>query len=244
MNIKEIPFEGYEKVVSCDDPESGLKALISVHDTTLGPALGGLRMWPYLSEQEALTDVNRLSQGMTYKSAVAETGLGGGKSVIIGNPKTDKTEALFRAMGKFVETLDGLYTTAEDVGTSVEDIVIVGKETTHVTGLPREMGSSGDPSPFTALGVFLGIKACIERALKTGDFKDVRVAVQGCGNVARFLCAHLAEAGAKLIVSDIVDDKTKLMADKHGAEIVAPEEIYDVEAEVFCPCTLGVNDAR
>ena len=147
MNIKEIPFEGYEKVVSCDDPESGLKALISVHDTTLGPALGGLRMWPYLSEQEALTDVNRLSQGMTYKSAVAETGLGGGKSVIIGNPKTDKTEALFRAMGRFVDSLEGLYTTAEDVGTSVEDIVIVGKETKHVTGLPREMGSSGSWPP-------------------------------------------------------------------------------------------------
>lgn len=244
MNVTEIPCEGYERVVQCDDPVSGLKAIISVHDTTLGPALGGLRMWPYLSVQEAMTDVNRLSQGMTYKSAVAETGLGGGKSVIIGNPKTDKSEALFRAVGRFVDTLQGLYTTAEDVGTSVEDMVIVREETTHVTGLPREMGSSGDPSPFTARGVFLGIKACIEKALGTGDFKGVRVAVQGAGNVARYLCGHLHEAGAQLIVTDIVPEKVQLMADQFQATAVSPEEIYDVDAEVFCPCALGaiIND--
>jgi len=181
---------------------------------------------------------------MTYKSAVAETGLGGGKAVIIGNAKTDKSEALFRAMGKFVATLDGLYTTAEDVGTSVEDMVIVRQETTHVTGLPREMGSSGDPSPYTALGTFLGMRACLEKALSTSDFKDVRIAVQGCGNVARFLIDHLAEAGAKLYVTDIVPEKVQLMIDKHGVESVAPEDIYDVECEVYCPCALGatIND--
>jgi len=172
LKITDIPVEGYERVVRCDDPESGLKAMISVHDTTLGPALGGLRMWSYLSDQEALTDVNRLAQGMTYKSAIAETGLGGGKSVIIGNAKTDKSEALFKAMGRFVGSLNGLYTTAEDVGTTVEDMVIVRSETKHVTGLPREMNSSGDPSPYTALGVFLGMRACIERALSTTDFKE------------------------------------------------------------------------
>jgi len=244
MNITEIPVDGYEKVVQCEDPESGLRALISVPDTTLGPALGGLRMWPYLSDQEALTDVNRLSQGMTYKSAVAETGLGGGKSVIIGNPKTDKSPALFRAMGRFVESLKGLYTTAEDVGTSVEDMVIVREETSHVTGLPREMGSSGDPSPFTALGCFLGIKACVERALGTSEFKGVRVAMQGCGNVARYLAGHLAEAGATLIVTDIVEEKAKMVVDRHGGTAVAPEEIYDQDCEVFCPCALGaiIND--
>ena len=244
MNITEIPVEGYEKVVRCDDPESGLKALISVHDTTLGPALGGMRMWSYLSDQEALTDVNRLAQGMTYKSAVAETGLGGGKSVIIGNAKTEKSEALFLAMGRLVDSLEGKYTTAEDVGTSVEDMVIVRQETKHVTGLPREMGSSGDPSPYTARGVFLGMRACLERALSTSDFKDVRVAVQGCGNVARFLIGHLAEAGATLYVTDIVQEKVQLMIDKHGVESVAPEDIYDVECEVYCPCALGatVND--
>jgi len=244
MKITEIPTEGYEKVVRCDDPESGLKAIISVHDTTLGPALGGLRMWPYLSDQEALIDVNRLSKGMTYKSAVAETGLGGGKSVIIGNPKTDKSEPLFRAMGRFVESLDGLYTTAEDVGTSVEDCVILRKETTHVTGLPREMGSSGDPSPYTAKGCFLGMKACIEKALGTSDFSGVRVAVQGAGHVARHLCGHLAQAGAKLIVTDIVEERARLIADEHGATIAAPEEIYDVDCDVYCPCALGatIND--
>ncbi len=243
MKITEIPCPGYEKVVKCEDPRSGLRALISVHDTTLGPALGGLRMWPYLSEQEALTDVNRLSQGMTYKSAVAETGLGGGKSVIIGNPKTDKSEALFRAMGRFVQSLDGLYTTAEDVGTHVQDMVIVRKETKHVTGLPREMSSSGDPSPFTGLGVFLGIKACVE---KSGgkDLKGVRIAIQGCGNVARYLCEHLAKTGAKLFVTDIVAEKAQMMVDKHRAELVPAEEIYDLPCDVFAPCALGavIND--
>jgi len=244
MKITEIPCEGYERVVRCDDPESGLRAIISVHDTTLGPALGGLRMWPYLSDQEAFTDVNRLSQGMTYKSAVAETGLGGGKSIIIGNPKTDKSEALFRAMGKFVNSLEGLYTTAEDVGTGVQDMVIVREETKHVTGLPREMGSSGDPSPYTALGVFLGMRAAVEKAGGPSDMKGVRVAIQGCGNVARFLMDHLAKAGAELVVTDIVQEKVRMMMDKHGATSVAPEEIYDVETDVFCPCALGavIND--
>ena len=244
MKITEIPTEGYEKVVRCDDPESGLKAIISVHDTTLGPALGGLRMWPYLSDQEALTDVNRLSRGMTYKSAVAETGLGGGKSIIIGNPKTDQAEALFRAMGRFVQSLDGLYTTAEDVGTSVEDMILVRKETKHVTGLPRDIGSSGDPSPYTARGVFLGMKACIEKSLGTDDFSGVRIAVQGTGHVARYLCGHLHEAGADLIVTDIIEERAKLVADQYGATIVSPEEIYDVECEIYCPCALGatIND--
>jgi len=243
MKITEIPCRGYEKVVRCDDPATGLRALISVHDTTLGPALGGMRMWPYLSDQEALTDVNRLSQGMTYKSAVAETGLGGGKAVIVGNPKTDKSEALFRAMGRFVETLGGLYTTAEDVGTNVQDMVIVKGETSHVTGLPREMGSSGDPSPYTAHGVYLGILACVQKA-GGSDLKGVRIAVQGCGNVARFLLDHLAEAGADLVITDIVPEKVQMMVDKHGAKSVAPEEIYDVDCDVFAPCALGavIND--
>ena len=244
MKITELPTEGYEKVVHCVDSESGLSAIISVHDTTLGPALGGLRMWPYLSVQEALTDVNRLSEGMTFKSAVARTGLGGGKSIIIGNPKTDKSEALFRAMGRFIETLGGLYTTAEDVGTSVEDCVIVRKETRYVTGLPLEMGSSGDPSPFTAKGTFVGQRACIEKVLGTSDFKGVRVAVQGAGHVAKYLCDHLAGAGAEIYITDIVKEKAQAIAEKHGATMVAPEEIYDVKCEIYAPCALGatVND--
>ncbi len=244
MKLTEIDVPGYERVVRCDDPDSGLRALISVHDTTLGPALGGLRMWPYLSDQEAFTDVNRLSKGMTYKSAVAGTGLGGGKSVIIGNPKTDKSEALFRAMGRFVAQFNGMYTTAEDVGTTVEDMVLVREETSHVTGLPRETGSSGDPSPYTAYGCFLGMRACVETALGTNDFKDVRIAVQGTGNVSRYLCRHLHEAGAALIVTDIVEEKARRVAEEYGATVVDPETIYDVECEIYVPSALGatIND--
>ena len=244
MKITEIPCDGYEKVVRCDDEESGLKAFIGVHDTTLGPALGGLRMWPYLSDEEALTDVKRLARGMTYKSAVARTGLGGGKSVIVGNPKTDKSEALFRAMGRFVDSLGGLYITAEDVGTAVEDMVWVREETKYVTGLPREMNSSGDPSPYTARGVELGIRAAAEIALGKKDLKDVRIAVQGCGHVARFLCDMLHEDGAKLILTDIVPEKVAMVQEKTGASAVSPEEIYDVDCDVFCPCALGavIND--
>ena len=244
MKITEIAVEGYEKIVQCDDPENGLKAIISVHDTTLGPALGGMRMWSYPSNHEAFIDVNRLSKGMTYKSAVADIGLGGGKAVILGNPQTEKSERLLRAMGRFIDTLDGLYIAGEDVRTTTDDMVIVRQETQYVTGLPREMGSSGDPSPCTALGVFLGIKACVERGLHTGNFKGVRVAIQGCGKVASHLCTHLHEAGADLIVTDVVPEKAKMLAEWYGTRIVAPEEIYDVDCEVYAPCALGgtLND--
>ena len=244
MKIEAIPTDGYEKVVRCEDEESGLKAVIAVHNTTLGPALGGLRMWPYQSWDDAIFDVLRLSKGMTYKSAVADTGLGGGKSVIMGNPKTDKSEALFRAMGRFVDSLDGKYITAEDVGTTVEDMVIVRKETTRVTGLPRSMGSSGDPSPWTALGTFLGIKACLEEVFGSGDFKDRTVAVQGCGHVGQYLVEQLHEAGAKLILADIATEKVQALAEKTGATIADPGEILSVECDVLAPCALGavVND--
>jgi leucine dehydrogenase len=177
MKIERIPQDGYEELVKCEDTASGLRAVISIHDTTLGPALGGLRMWPYASWDDAVFDVLRLSKGMTYKSAVADTGLGGGKSVIIGNPKTEKTPELFRAMGRFVNSLEGRYITAEDVGTSVSDMVEVRKETKWVTGLPLDMGSSGDPSPWTALGTFRGMKACLEEVFGSGDFTGRTVAV-------------------------------------------------------------------
>jgi leucine dehydrogenase len=226
------------------DPESGLRAVIAVHDTTLGPALGGLRMWPYASWDDATTDVLRLSRGMTYKSAVAETGLGGGKSVILGNPKTDKTEALFRAMGRFVEWLRGRYITAEDVGTSVEDMVVVRKETRHVTGLPREMGSSGDPSPWTALGVFKGIGACLEEAFGSAEAKGRTVAIQGCGHVGGHLADLLAERGATLAVSDVVADRAREVARRTGATVVPPDEVLATPCDVLAPCALGavVND--
>lgn len=244
MKFEDITPEGYEKIVKCEDEESGLKAVIAVHNTTLGPALGGLRMWPYASWDDAVFDVKRLSKGMTYKSAVADTGLGGGKSVIIGNPKTDKTEALFRAMGKFVDSFEGKYITAEDVGTTVEDMVHVRKETQRVTGLPLELGSSGDPSPWTALGTFLGIKACLEEVFGSGDFTGRTVAVQGVGHVGEYLCDHLHEAGAKLIVADIAREKVEEIAERTGAQIVDPADILFVECDVLAPCALGavVND--
>jgi leucine dehydrogenase len=239
MNIEKLSQQGYEGVWRCEDPRAGLRAVIAVHDTTLGPALGGLRMWPYASWDDAVTDVLRLSRGMTYKSAVAETGLGGGKSVILGNPKTDKTEALFRAMGRFIDTLKGTYITAEDVGTSVEDMVIVRKETRFVTGLPREMRSSGDPSPWTALGVFKGMRACLEEVFGDGDFSGRTVAIQGCGHVGSYLARLLQEAGAKLVVSDIAREKVRELAQATGAEVVAPEEILSTPCDVLAPCALG-----
>lgn len=239
MKITEIPVEGYEKVVRCDDHVSGLKAFIAVHDTTLGPALGGVRMWSYASEQQAFLDVHRLAKSMTYKSAVADIGLGGGKSVIMGDPQTDKSEELFRALGRFIDTLEGLYIAGEDVGTTVEDLCIVRQETPFVGGLPREQGFSGNPGPMTALGVFLGMRACLERQLGTDDFTGIRVAVQGCGNVARSLCQHLFDAGAVLTVTDTVAERAQYIAERYDAHVVSPEAIYDVACEVYAPCALG-----
>ncbi len=244
MKIETITPEGYEHVAKCEDPESGLRAVISIHDTTLGPALGGLRMWKYASWDEAIFDVLRLSKGMTFKSAVADTGLGGGKSVIIGDHRTGKSEKLFRAMGKFVDSLGGRYITAEDVGTSVEDMVHVRKETKCVTGLPKSMGSSGDPSPWTALGTYRGIKACMEEVFGTRDLSGRTVAIQGCGHVATYLARHLAEGGAELLLADIVADKAQALAEETGGKVIDPAEILSVECDILAPCALGaiVND--
>ena len=244
MKITEIAQPGYEKVVRAEDPASGLRALIAIHDTTLGPALGGLRMWPFRSWEEAQFDVLRLARGMTFKSAIADTGLGGGKSIILGNPKTDKTDALFHAMGSFIDSLGGTYITAEDVGTSVEDMVKVKQRTRWVTGLPRSMGSSGDPSPWTALGVFRGQKACIEDIFGTSDFAGKTVAIQGMGNVGAMLAGHLSAAGAKLVVTDVTLDRAREAAHRHGALIVPPDAIYEVPCDIFAPCALGavIND--
>ena len=244
MKITEIPVEGYEKVVRCDDHVSGLKAFIAIHDTTLGPALGGIRMWSYAMEQQAFLDVNRLAKSMTYKSAVADLDLGGGKSVIMGNPQTDKSAELFRAMGRFIDTLEGLYIAGEDVGTTVDDLCIVRQETPFVGGLPRERGSSGNPAPLTAWGVFLGMRACLERQFGTNDFTGIRVALQGCGNVARFLGQHLYNAGAALTVADTMFERAQCMAEQYDARVVSPDAIYDVDCEVYAPCALGgtLND--
>ncbi|HEY7493391.1 MAG TPA: Glu/Leu/Phe/Val dehydrogenase dimerization domain-containing protein, partial [Candidatus Tectomicrobia bacterium] len=227
MKLIELPVEGYEKVVRCEDHASGLKAFISVHDTTLGPALGGVRMWSYASERQAFTDVNRLAKSMTYKSIIADTGFGGGKAVIIGNPQTDKSDDLLCALGYFIDVLEGLYIAAEDVGVTMNDLCLIRQTTRFVGGLPRAMGSSGNPAPMTALGVFLGMRAGLERQLGTADFTGVRVAVQGCGNVAGVLCQHLSAAGAVLIVTDTVPERAQLVARRYAARVVAPEDIYD-----------------
>jgi leucine dehydrogenase len=234
----------HEQVVFCHDAESGLDSIIAIHDTTLGPALGGTRMWPYRSTDEALIDVLRLSEGMTYKAAVAELELGGGKAVIIGDSKRDKTPELLRAHGRFVDTLGGRYITAEDVGIGVEDMEYVYEETKHVTGIRSSPHGSGDPSPVTAYGVFNGIKASCKKKLGTDELKGVRVAVQGAGHVGYYLCENLAAEGAVLTICDIDDERVRKVVDDFGAAPVEPDAIYDVECDVFSPCALGaiIND--
>ena len=235
---------GHEQIVLCHDEATNLRAIIAIHNTILGPALGGCRMWPFESEEEAIFDAMRLSRGMTYKNAAAGLNLGGGKAVIIGDPNKDKSEALFRAFGRFVQSLGGRYITAEDVGTSVEDMEQIKMETSFVSGLPPEFGGSGDPSPFTALGTFEGIKASVKYKLKKKDIRGIKVAVQGVGHVGYYLCEMLHEAGAELIVTDIFEDKIDAVVNEFGAKSVPEDEIYSVDAEVFAPCALGaiVND--
>lgn len=235
---------GHEEIVYCHDPAVGLKAIIAIHNTSLGPALGGTRMWPYKTEDEALTDVLRLSKGMTYKAAAAGLNLGGGKAVIIGNPKTDKSEGLFRAFGQFVNSLNGKYITAEDVGTCVTDMEYIFMETPWVTGIPKDFGGSGDPSPYTAHGVLMGIKASAKWQLGTENLKGMRVAVQGLGNVGTNLVRYLVEEGAKVVVSDIDADRVKKHVDQYKVEAVDPSKILETECDILAPCALGavVND--
>ncbi|MFO7892378.1 MAG: Glu/Leu/Phe/Val dehydrogenase [Longimicrobiales bacterium] len=239
--FEKIQEHDHEQVVYCYDPASGYKGIIAIHNTTLGPALGGTRFWNYESDEEALTDVLRLSRGMTYKSAAAGLNLGGGKAVIIGDPKTKRREMIFRAHGRFVESVKGRYITAEDVGTSVEDMDYVHMETEYVTGLA---GRSGDPSPVTAFGTYRGIKAAAKAKYGNDDLDGLTVAVQGVGHVGYFLCEDLAAEGAKLVVTDIDEERVQRIVDEFGAKAVQPDEIYGVEAEVFAPCALGavVND--
>lgn len=234
----------HEQVVFCSDPPSGLTAIIAVHNTTLGPALGGTRMWTYATEDDALMDVLRLARGMTYKAAVAGLNLGGGKAVIMGDPNKDKTEPLFRAFGRFVEGLAGRYITAEDVGTDVRDMEYVRMETKYVTGIDRALGGSGDPSPVTAFGVYVGMKASMKELTGSDSLRGKRIAVQGAGHVAQYVCEHLAKEGAKIFLCDIFPEKAARVAAKVKAEVVAPDRIYDVDADIFCPCALGavVND--
>ncbi|WP_040208185.1 branched-chain amino acid dehydrogenase [Neobacillus jeddahensis] len=234
----------YEQVVFCQDKQSGLKAIIAIHDTTLGPALGGTRMWTYASEEAAIEDALRLAKGMTYKNAAAGLNLGGGKTVIIGDPRKDKNEAMFRAFGRYIQGLNGRYITAEDVGTTVADMDLIHEETDFVTGISPAFGSSGNPSPVTAFGVYRGMKAAAKEAFGTDSLEGKVVAVQGVGNVAYTLCEYLHEEGAQLIVTDINKEAVNRAVEAFGARAVDPDEIYGVDCDIYAPCALGatIND--
>lgn len=237
-------FAGHESVHFFHDAESGLRAIIAIHSTARGPGGGGCRMWNYANSDEAMRDALRLSEGMSYKNAVADLPLGGGKAVVWGDSRTQKTPELFRALGRAIDSLDGRYWSAEDVGVSPDDMRYVREETRYVAGLDDGEAASGDPSPITAWGVYKGICATAQRALGASDMKGVRVAVQGVGHVGGGVCEHLAKAGAQLFITDVNQDALRAVAEKTGAEIVAPDAIYDVDAEVFSPNALGaiIND--
>ncbi|MEE6450478.1 MULTISPECIES: branched-chain amino acid dehydrogenase [Bacillaceae] len=242
--FKYLETYDYEQVVFCQDKESGLKAIIAIHDTTLGPALGGTRMWTYESEEAAIEDALRLAKGMTYKNAAAGLNLGGGKTVIIGDPRKDKNEAMFRAFGRYIQGLNGRYITAEDVGTTVADMDLIHEETDYVTGISPSFGSSGNPSPVTAFGVYRGMKAAAKEAFGTDSLEGKKVAIQGVGNVAYSLCEYLHEEGAQLIVTDINKEAVQRAVEAFGATAVDPDDIYGVECDIYAPCALGatIND--
>src|SRR6202049_282766 len=232
---------GHEEIVMCSDPSVGYKGILAVHSTKLGPALGGTRFWQYATDAEAITDALRLSRGMTYKNAVAGLHLGGGKSIIIGDNKTKAREKIFRAHGRFVESLGGRYITAEDVGTSTKDMAFVQMETSHVAGLA---GKSGDPSPVTAHGVFRAVQASANRKWGSDSLEGKTIAIQGCGSVGSYLAKELHEAGAELIVSDIDGSKTREVSRMTGAEGGKGAAIFSADADIFSPCALGgiIND--
>jgi len=235
---------GHEELIFCRMKEVGLQAVIAIHDTTLGPALGGTRMWPYASEDEAIVDALRLSRGMTFKATAAGLNLGGGKGVIIGDPKTDKSEALFRAYGRFIESLKGRFITGEDVGIDVNDVEYMFMETRYVCGLSKAHGGGGDPAPVTAFGVLQGMKACADERLGQSSLKGVTVAIQGLGSVGFPLARLLKEEGAEIIATDLNEERRQHAADALGIKVVIASDIYDVPADIFAPCALGavVND--
>lgn len=242
--FEHIEGDGYEQIVHCSDDHSGLRAIIAIHSTALGPALGGTRFYPYPNEEDALVDVLRLAKGMTYKAAAAGLDLGGGKAVIIGDPKRIKTEELLRAYGRFVETLGGRYITAEDVGTALEDMDTVRRESRWVTGCSKTYGGSGDPSPVTAYGVLQGIKACALEVFGAPDLKGRTVALQGVGKVGHALCGYLVEEGADVTIADIdVDNLGKAVAD-FGVKTTPLATVHTLETDIYAPCALGggIND--
>jgi leucine dehydrogenase len=241
FTFDQIKDLGHEQVVYCHDAATGLNAIIAIHDTTLGPALGGTRLWQYNNFDEATTDALRLSRGMTYKAAISGLHLGGGKAVIIGNPAM-KNEMYWRRYGKFVDSLGGKYITAEDVNTNTSDMEFINLETAHVTGKPEYNGGSGDPSPFTAYGTYVGMKACAKQAWGSDSLDGKKVMVQGAGSVGQYLVGHLLDAGAKVYICDINQDRIKQTVDKYGrVEVVAAAEMLQVAFDIYAPCALGAT---
>lgn len=231
----------HEQVVFCNDKASGLKAIIAVHNTVLGPSLGGTRMWPYQNEAEALKDVLRLSRGMTYKSAISGLNLGGGKAVIIGDPRKNKSEAMMRRFGQFVDGLAGKYITAEDVGISTRDIEFVAEETDHVAGLPESRDGGGDPSPVTAYGVYMGMKAAVKTAYGTDSLEGKRVLVQGVGSVGFHLVKYLIEEGAHVAIADIYEDRIEAVVKEFKVEVIDVKDVYTYQMDVYAPCAMGAT---
>jgi leucine dehydrogenase len=239
--LSQMQSMGHEQVLFCQDQEVGLKAIIAIHNTVCGPSLGGTRMWNYASDEEALNDVLRLSRGMTYKNAISGLDLGGGKAVIIGDSRKDKSEALMRRFGQFVDSLGGKYITAEDVGISPQDMSWVSMETKHVAGLP---GKSGDPSPVTAYGVYMGMKASAKIQFGSDSLAGKKIAVQGVGHVGEYLVGHLQKEGAEIYISDIHEETLRRVSKEYGAIVVGLDAIYDIDMDIYAPCALGatVND--
>ena len=239
LNVLDKMFNmDHEQVVFCNDKKTGLKAIIAIHNTNLGPALGGTRMWNYKSEIEALDDVLRLSRGMSLKASISGLNLGGGKAVIIGDAKKDKSKILMKRFGDFVESLNGKYITAEDVGITTKDMEYVRSQTKHVTGIPENMGGSGDPSPVTAYGVYMGIKASAFFKWNNDNLEEKTVFVQGVGKVGQYLVKYLKKEGARVFINDIDEEKMQEVATKYQVEI-APKNIFDLNIDIFSPCALG-----
>ena len=240
----QLSFDNHEQIVFCHDKDTGLKAIIGIHNTVMGPALGGTRMWNYANEWEALNDVLRLSRGMTFKSAITGLNLGGGKAVIIGDSKADKTPEMITRFGEFVNSLSGKYITAEDVGTTTEDMDRIHKVTNHVTGISESIGGSGNPSPVTAYGVYMGMKAAAKYQFGSDNLEGKKVLVQGTGHVGETLISYLRTEGAEVFVSDIHQDKMENMVAKYGAKIFTGADLYAADVDIYSPCALGatIND--
>ena len=242
--IGQMGLHNHEQILFCNDNATGLRAIIAIHNTVLGPSLGGTRMWNYRNELEALNDVLRLSRGMTYKSSVAGLNLGGGKAVIIGDPRKIKNEALLRRFGKFVDSLGGKYITAEDVAMTSRDMETIHMETEYVSGLPENMGGSGDPSPVTAYGVYVSMKASAKEVWGNDSLAGKKVLVQGIGHVGEVLVEHLTKEGAKVFINEINEERLKLVAAAYKAEVVSADVMFDLDIDIYAPCALGatVND--